>query len=90
MGTPLHISCRLGGLGMAHLLIQVGADVDQVNKFGLSPLHEACRDGATDVVRALLGWGANPELRSDFGMAWLPLHIACDFGHKAAAQQLLQ
>lgn len=59
--TPLHYAARgLCPSKAVALLIDKGANVEAVNKFGRTPLHVAIELDSIDAVRVLLEKGANP------------------------------
>jgi len=59
--TPLHYAARsLCPSDTVAFLIENGANVEAVNKFGATPLHVAIGLNSIDAVRALLDKGANP------------------------------
>lgn len=79
--SPLHLavvaaamntskSLQRGSVCVAELL-ERGADVDAVNKAGMTPLHEVCRMGAKEVADLLLDHGANVDLLSAAGESCL-------------------
>ena len=66
--TPLHFAAREGHMGAARLLVEAGADVDQVSAGDQSTaMLVAVINGNYDLARALLESGADPNLLSDDG-----------------------
>ncbi len=63
---------------------------DLINAFSenMSPLHNAARDGRLNVARFLLDHGAQVDLRRP-NDRWTPLTVACDSGHRAMVELLL-
>jgi hypothetical protein len=57
----------LGGLESVRLLIQSGADVDFVDRYGETALMSAAASGRLDIVKELLKTGADPKLRDKKG-----------------------
>ncbi len=66
--TALHFAAREGHIEATRLLVDAGADVDQVTGGDQSsPLLVAVINGNYDLARALLEAGADPNLLSDDG-----------------------
>ncbi len=66
--TALHYAAREGHIGAAALLVESGADIDQVTGGDeSSPLLVAVINGHYDLAVTLLGNGADPNLVSDDG-----------------------
>jgi uncharacterized protein len=66
--SPLHFAAREGHLGAARLLVEAGANVDQVTGGDQSSaLLVAVINGNYDLARDLLESGADPNLGSDDG-----------------------
>lgn len=59
--TPLHYAARSSDPGVAALLRDAGADIDPLNRDGVSPLGTACFSGNWRLARFLLERGAKPE-----------------------------
>lgn len=73
--APLHFAVRQGHTDAATLLLDSGADVNQVTAAdATSPLLMAIINGHFDLARLLLDNGANPRLASDNGVT--PLYAA--------------
>ncbi len=86
--TPLHIAARRGGIEVAELLMQSGADVNAAEKSSESPLHWGAERGHAGVVKTLLDNGADPDARAGaYGES--PLHRAAWAGHSETARVLL-
>jgi ankyrin repeat protein len=68
------------------LLIDNGADINAVNKWGQSPLHLAAEFGHIEAAKFLLSHGANPSLRDFRGMT--PLEIAKSAGKLETADTI--
>ncbi|XP_018591212.2 cyclin-dependent kinase 4 inhibitor B isoform X1 [Scleropages formosus] len=66
-------------------LLQDGAAVDAVNRFGRTPL-QVMMMGSTAVARLLLDHGANPEVQDSTGSS--PLHDAAREGFLETVQLL--
>jgi ankyrin repeat protein len=63
-----------GGLAVARLLINAGADINRKCEHGRTALHLAAAWGHLKVVQLLIENGADPTIRDDEGMT--PLMIA--------------
>ncbi len=63
--TPLHLAAYFGGLECASLLLEHGADPDDVsrNAMAVRPIHSATSSGRADVVALLLRAGADANAR---------------------------
>src|SRR4249919_3652593 len=60
--TPLHHAARSSDPGVAALLRDAAADIDAINRDGVTPLGIACAAGNWRLARFLLERGAKPEL----------------------------
>ena len=60
--TPLWVAACRRLLEISRLLLQAGADVNIVNRKGVSPLKEAAQIGAAELVRLLLEHGASIDV----------------------------
>ena len=65
--TATHWAARHDDLETVRLLIDAGADVGAVNRYGVTPLHLAATNGSASVVAALLDAGADPNTASPGG-----------------------
>lgn len=86
---PLHYLSASESDVTEHLfltLVKAGADVDAVDRDGVTPLSDAVLGDRPDLVRHLLAADANPELKNAEGFS--PLHLASSFG-KAEIIRLL-
>ena len=66
--TPLHFAVRQGYADAAALLLESGADVNQVTADNTSPLLMAIINGHFDLAKKLLDRGADPRRASDNGV----------------------
>jgi ankyrin repeat protein len=63
-------------------LVQAGADVNVINKNGLTPLMVACGLGYTDIARLLLEARADVTIKARFfGKEYSPLSVAQQWNH---------
>jgi ankyrin repeat protein len=74
--TALHFAVREGDLESAKVLVEAGADVNQVSEFGWTPLLTATQNRYYQLGKYLLENGANPNVANEGG--WNPLYIATD------------
>jgi len=74
--TALVFAAREGDLESVRLLVEAGADVDQVTEYGWSPLLTAIQNRYYELGEYLLDNGADPNIANK-GM-WTPLYIATD------------
>jgi ankyrin repeat protein len=70
------------------LLIDLGADVNQRDKRGMSPLDEAALHGNTNVLQLLLDHDADVNASGEYGST--PLHYTGDRGEAEAAKLLIE
>mmetsp|Transcript_14779 Transcript_14779/g.45827 ORF Transcript_14779/g.45827 Transcript_14779/m.45827 type:complete len:417 (-) Transcript_14779:40-1290(-) len=89
-GTPLIISSRRGHVGVATLLLDRGASIDRLGKYGTA-LHAACGRGYSRTAMLLLDRGADVEGGDGVGdgRGVSPLFSACCHGHIGTATLLL-
>ncbi|MCM3880022.1 MAG: ankyrin repeat domain-containing protein [Vicinamibacterales bacterium] len=64
--TALMFAARAGDLSSAKLLVEAGANVNDVDAWGISATTLAAFSGFTDFVAFLLDKGANPNTPADF------------------------
>jgi len=74
--SALHFAVREGDMDTIRVLVEAGADVNQLSEFGWSPLLIATQNRYYQIGKYLLEKGANPNLANDGG--WNPLYIATD------------
>ena len=72
--TSMHVAAALGYADILLLLLENGANLEDLDKYFITPLHRASWTGTLEAVRCLLDHGANIEARDDEG--WTPLHCA--------------
>ena len=74
--TPLVFAVRANDLESVRVLLEAGADVNQVTRYGWSPLLVATQNRYYQLASVLLDQGANPNLANKGG--WSPLYLAVD------------
>uniref|UniRef100_A0A4W3HA88 Uncharacterized protein n=1 Tax=Callorhinchus milii TaxID=7868 RepID=A0A4W3HA88_CALMI len=82
--TALHLACRFSQAGVAHRLLDLGADTNSRDHWGRTALHSA---GSLETGRRLLSYGANRELPDHLGRT--PGNVAAERAHHDL-EQLLQ
>ncbi len=65
--SPLMTAATFGQTEAAIMLIEAGADVNQINNEGSTPLHAAAFFCRTEIVKALLENGAIKDIRNNAG-----------------------
>ncbi|KAK3297983.1 ankyrin repeat-containing domain protein [Chaetomium fimeti] len=85
--TPLSWAAQEGRLRIVELLIQGGADLDEVDRRGYTPLCRALEHGHGAVARLLIDEGADIEVRN--GSGFRALLLALRYGHAAIAHLLI-
>lgn len=71
--SPLISAAVFGKTEIALLLIEAGADINQVNNEGSTPLHTAAFFCRTEIVKALLEKGANTSIKNKAGSTAIEL-----------------
>jgi len=74
--AALHFAVRENDIESVRVLVEAGADVNQVSEFGWSPLLTATQNRFYQLGAWLLEHGANPDIANEGG--WNPLYIATD------------
>jgi ankyrin repeat protein len=74
--TALVFAARDGDAESANLLLEAGADVNQVTEYGWSPLLTAANNRHYKLGRLLIEWGADVNLANKG--KWTPLYLATD------------
>ncbi|KAL8795430.1 MAG: hypothetical protein Q9195_002019 [Heterodermia aff. obscurata] len=87
--TPFHEAIRNGSGAAAQVLLEYGANFDEINVLtGRTALHLAAKDGDESLIEFLLSKGASVSSGCNVGET--PLHLAAMGGHKGATSLLLQ
>lgn len=74
--TPLVYAARTGAVDAARVLLEAGADVNQVTRYGWSPLLAATQNRNYRMGEFLIEHGADVNLANKGG--WTPLYLATD------------
>lgn len=77
----LHEATRNGDLKGAEVLLERGANVDQMNEQGLTPLHWSALNGRADVAELLLEHGADINVRESYTGKLTPMAMALLMGY---------
>ena len=85
--SPLMNAVTKGDGGLARLLLEKGADADELLPEGKRPLHVAVEQQNNSIVAILIDGGARLESKDDKGQT--PLHLAAASGNKAIVRFLL-
>jgi ankyrin repeat protein len=84
---PLFLASQEGYTSCVTLLLDEGAEPNQVNEVGASPLLQAAQNGRDDCVSLLLDKGAEPNRIDNRGAS--PLLMAAHTGHAVCVGLLL-
>jgi ankyrin repeat protein len=74
--TPLVYAARAGSIDAARVLLDAGADVNQVTRYGWSALLAATQNRNYQLAKFLIEHGADVNLANKGG--WTPLYLATD------------
>lgn len=85
--TALHLASGRNRVEIAGLLLERGADFNQIDENGNSPFVIACAKGHLEVIKLFLAHGANIELLNGFG--WTPLLVATHQNQTRVAEFLI-
>jgi ankyrin repeat protein len=72
--TALHHGAYIGDVDCVNYCIEMGANVNARNRYGITPLYIASSNGQVNVVRVLLDAGAIVDATDDIGRT--PLYFA--------------
>ncbi|XP_055955630.1 ankyrin-1-like [Patella vulgata] len=84
---PLHEAIGWRDTKMVSVLLELGADMDMLDRWGQKALHVAVSAGVEDVVRLLLYHGAGINSVTTLGVS--PLFMALEYQHKELAEYLI-
>ena len=71
--TPLHVAASSGSTCATVLLIEGGAYINCVDRFGESPLHKAARNEHRYVIRTLVKYGIDMTICNNDGLTAIEL-----------------
>ena len=83
--------CRCAAAGateQALVLLDLGADPNEVDAYGSNALHYAALQGFSEMTSMLLRYGAHGDVHDDFGES--PLAVALRLGHADVAERIIQ
>jgi ankyrin repeat protein len=86
-GTALHLAAHAGQDEAVSMLIEYGADVNNVNARGWTPLHLAVHQGKIKTVKLLLDAGAELSVRTRQGRS--PFLISLDKSRTEIMEELI-
>ncbi|KAL1528716.1 hypothetical protein AB1Y20_010049 [Prymnesium parvum] len=84
--TPLHVSASEGNEPIVSMLLEMGADPNQSDRWGSSPLDDAQRSQFSKVVALLQKFGGQGGVM-DYGVE---LSLACSRGNVERARQIIE
>jgi len=95
--TPLHVAVENGQAEVTKLLIEAGANFEEVTRTtgdtpglgGATPLMVAAQRGHTSVVELLITAGADGNARANSHDRWTVLYYAADAGQTGVAELLI-
>eukprot|EP00026_Physarum_polycephalum_P007955 Phypoly_transcript_08028.p1 GENE.Phypoly_transcript_08028~~Phypoly_transcript_08028.p1 ORF type:complete len:391 (+),score=73.79 Phypoly_transcript_08028:224-1396(+) len=85
--TALHFAAQRGYTGAVMDLVDLGAQVNALDKNGATPLHLASKNGHTETASMLITLGASVELLDSENLT--PLCAATTYGHVETASALV-
>ena len=85
--SDLFDQVQFGNLDKIESLLNMGVDIDTVNRDGLTPLMKAIEANKYNIIEYLISKGANVNQNNDDGYS--ALHFACMKGDKIAVNILL-
>ncbi|CAC5414560.1 unnamed protein product [Mytilus coruscus] len=86
--SPLMMACSFGKFSMVCSLVDKGASLNAIDKYGHTALMFASRYGFVDIVKYLCERGADIRLRSS--KTWTSLMFACKGGHTTIVEYLIE
>jgi len=87
--SPLHYACKFGNIKIIQYLVENGAELDTIDKYGRTPLCFAAENGHINIVKYLLKLGA--QIRFD-GFLYMdtPIPWAARNGHLEIVKLLVE
>jgi hypothetical protein len=87
--TPLHMTAERGNNEIVYLLIEKGAEIDEIDNEEWTPIHLASHNGHIEVVNALIEKGAK-KIDEFNEIKLTPLHMASENGHAKIVERLIE
>ena len=86
--TSLHCAVEHNQIEAAELLIRSGSNIDALTKRGWSCLHICASRNQLSLLRRLLEYSPQVNI-TDIDMLNTPLHVACQYGFRDIAEELV-
>ncbi|KAF9767346.1 hypothetical protein IL306_000105 [Fusarium sp. DS 682] len=86
--SVLHSAARSGTVESIKLLVDNGANLQELNSYNNTPLHVAAAFGSLEVVKCLLEYGARPDALNESDCN--PLMVACSHTRWEVMETLMQ
>ena len=80
-GSPIHEAARDSQVADVRHLIEGGADLDEMDQYGLTALHWAALNGCLDLVKLLVNRGAQLNVRDETTTGLTPTDLAHWMGY---------
>ncbi|XP_061186671.1 26S proteasome non-ATPase regulatory subunit 10-like [Saccostrea echinata] len=87
-GTPLIYAAKMGLIPVIEKLINLGANVNCLDKDKRTVLHHACQRGPKEIIQVLIKAGCDMYKANSDGD--LPIHVAATSGHTESMEELLK
>ena len=101
---PLILTIEMGNPSMVECLVKAGANVNAIDREGISALQQACIRGNAKIVKCLLDAGVDPnwkpseedlrrasaDVEDGYAKRGSPLFIACEDGSDAIVKLLIE
>lgn len=85
--TALRVAADNGFADAAQILLEAGADPNQMGNDGWAVIHSAIVEGSSGIVETLLRGGSNPFVKGSYG--WNALHTAVASGRHRLVRLIL-
>lgn len=85
---PLHRAAGAGHLNLVQYFLEIGAEIDAIDKSGRTALHWAAISGHTEIVKLLLSKGAN--ILAETTLKTNALHSAVEANRVDTVRALMQ